>query len=384
MSTHQDAPRITSFVVFVITVVLGIATVACGRSRADYTPDFDPRDFPVLVETLALDAERAAAARIILERHDATFREAASRIRRRVAAEVVRLDGPDDDIEAAFARTKEARAAIIAGWNVERERLRAAFVAELQSLLTDDQLGRWPDLERRMRRERLLPRGLLSGESVDLVRVVDALRLDPVPAPVTGLLEAYAIELDHALRVRAALPEATDATGRTDPDHAPDHAPEYDPHDDPAREVRARTKVRDINLSYADRVAGALPGDDSAAFRVLFDRKAFPRVYRDTVAQRRLRAAASGSPRAESDPRIAAIEAVYLARMTDLQDRLRETVRRHEPALLLRRLEHSASAQEDPDRDAGEDPIRDGLANLRALEEEMLSRLREAATPDGE
>ena len=141
-----------------------------------------------------------------------------------------------------------------------RSRLRAEFESRILGCLTETQARRWPDCFREITRERLLPRGNLSGESVDILRIVQDLRPatgapDIAPLPI---LDDYADQLHRALRERersreSSLPKLLEAMADRDVQ-------------DVRRIIRSRMesrrRVRDLNLQFAKAVESVLEDSD--------------------------------------------------------------------------------------------------------------------------
>ena len=359
---------------FVVVVVGLAARPADARQQSDYHPDFDAADLRVLVAELGLDVEQRAKVKSRIEAYGIAFRESARDFRKRIFMLRVTMREPGEDMEAALRRTERERDALLADWAVDRERLRNEFLLDVRGVLTDEQVGNWPTLEIRLRRDTLLGRGQLSGESLDLFRAVRDFDFDTDPSPpeaVTGLLEAYAIELDAALRARHAAPGESGAETDYDPAHL----------------IATRRKVRDVNLDYAARIGAELSPEKDASFRAHVNRMAFPQIYRRTRAERRVGAAvklSANQGHGNPHPDLVALEAEYLVRITELRAMLREAVRQHEPAQHQRRLEQTQLALEDPARDGdlAQDPIRAGFEDIRALDREVMTRLRALLTPE--
>lgn len=170
------------------------------------------------------------------------------------------------------------------------------FIDDLRALLTAEQGDRWPRVERLRRREQWLragpggfgPGAGVSGSTVDLVMLVEALRLsDADRARLADTLEEYEQGMDRVLqeRDRAAAEErarAADGPLALDPDA-----------------LRALTKsqheqamkVREVNQRYARVLASLLPDDQRAAFEEQFRARSFRAVYGESAASRRLAAA---------------------------------------------------------------------------------------------
>ena len=149
-------------------------------------------------------------------------------------------------------------------------------------ILNEEQLTLWDPFRRQVRRDRALPRGVLSGESLDVNTVVQ--EFDASEAAAEALL-AWEIELDKTFIDRDNTMMEIDldalvATLENDDKAARDAA---------RSESKVRRDVRDANLEAIDSIA-ELMGEQGNAFRLTAWQKAFPRVYRQTEFQRTIRA----------------------------------------------------------------------------------------------
>lgn len=178
--------------------------------------------------------------------------------------------------------------------------LESSFMGDLKALLSADQAGAWPKVERMRRREVGLTRGGLAGESVDLTEVARNLNLKGDGLAET--LEQYEVALDRALQERLAANEKfTDlspAGGRMNMERMQEMM---------AASRESGEKIRDINQSYARRLESSLPEGDRPVFSAEFRRRSFPQVYREPYT-RKLYTAAKGFADVSGDER-AQIEA---------------------------------------------------------------------------
>jgi len=88
-------------------------------------------------------------------------------------------------------------------WRRERGDMDSKLMEGVQATLKDPQKAEWPAFDRFLRREKSLPRGRLSGESVNLFAVLDAAGLSKESiAKLSTLLEEYEVRLDEALKRR--------------------------------------------------------------------------------------------------------------------------------------------------------------------------------------
>ena len=221
---------------------------------------------------------------------------------------------PEQDQIAEIARQASA---LRKEWLRNRASLEAEFTESLQVILNEEQLTLWDPFRRQVRRDRALPRGVLSGESLDVNTVVR--EFDASEAAAEALL-AWEIELDKTLIERDNTMMEIDldalvATLENDDKAARDAA---------RSESKVRRDVRDANLEAIDSIA-ELMGEQANDFRLAAWQKAFPRVYRETMFQRTIRAVRKMEG---VDPLVLEtvdrLEADFLVQLADIQEEARE------------------------------------------------------------
>jgi Spy/CpxP family protein refolding chaperone len=183
--------------------------------------------------------------------------------------------------------------------------LEKSLMSDLRALLTPEQSSKWPALERARRRNKSLSSGGMSGmglggESVDLVRLVDELKLSKTPEPVAQSLDRYEAEMDQALIERDAkrkeLGEQMSSFGKKadGKDGGGGGMPDFQKIGDMMAEMRKTgIKVRDLNDRYSTLIASGLPDDRRDDFSTRFKKAKFPQIYREPYALKALTAAAA-------------------------------------------------------------------------------------------
>lgn len=171
----------------------------------------------------------------------------------------------------------------------QRNKAEAKFFDDVKATLSPAQTEKWPGIERIRRRESSIGRGMMSGERLDLVQMVDDLKL---PAEqrnaLNGTLEQYAVDLDRELAVRNEAYDKAQASFREmmtggDPDAIQKVM-------DQGRQ--ASMKVRDVNKRYARQLEGQISDESARAkFQDAVKRASFPSIYRPTMAMRTIDAA---------------------------------------------------------------------------------------------
>ena len=304
-----------------------------------------------------------------------------------VAAEAAELEELRSEIEAMRAKFQEMRmermpeqdqiaeiarqaSALRKEWLRNRASLEAEFTESLQVILSEEQLTLWDPFRRQVRRDRALPRGVLSGESLDVNTVVR--EFDASEAAAEALL-AWEIELDKTLIDRDNTMMEIDldalvATLENDDKAARDAA---------RSESKVRRDVRDANLEAIDSIA-ALLGEQGDEFRLTAWKKAFPRVYRQTSFERALDAVRKIEG---IDPLVLEtvdrLEADFLTQLAELHEEARDATLKQELAQFEERFNQMRDRingeRQRSDRDPTElDEIRERLRELEADSRETL------------
>ena len=281
---------------------------------------------------------------------------------------------PEQDQIAEIARQASA---LRKEWLRNRASLEAEFTESLQVILSEEQLTLWDPFRRQVRRDRALPRGVLSGESLDVNTVVREFEASEAAAEA---LLAWEIELDKTLIDRDNTMMEIDldalvATLENDDKAARDAA---------RSESKVRRDVRDANLEAIDSIA-ALLGEQGDEFRLAAWKKAFPRVYRQTSFERALDAVRKIEG---IDPLVLEtvdrLEADFLTQLAELHEEARDATLKQELSQFEERFNQMRDRingeRQRSDRDPTElDEIRE---RLRELEADSRETLEDMLTPE--
>ena len=167
-------------------------------------------------------------------------------------------------------------------WSTEKIKLRDDFLANVKSQLSDSQAELWPALERALRREKSLPNGELSGETLNLLFLLRELEASPAAADAArNAVEEYETNLDAALAAREELMQrliSMQLSAMSNPD--PTSGVQL------AEQIMAkRVAVRDVQDASIKAIASALGDEFGPQFERRALQRAFPQVYRpDPVA----------------------------------------------------------------------------------------------------
>lgn len=224
--------------------------------------------------------DQMQAATMLHEGYQAQVRELQDGMRAKMEAarDAFRESGDPSEFQALREDAAKARA--------DRKRLDESFLNDVKALLTDEQAAKWPRVEMSVRRDQLLRRGMLSGERVDLFRLVEEMKLEgDARGTVDEILVQYEADLDRELVKRDAFTEK-----------AMEQMPQLMEDPVKAQEMleegrAAGVRVRDVNRRYARQIGDVLPADMKASFDSAFQRASFPDVYRESSVSRGVAAA---------------------------------------------------------------------------------------------
>lgn len=312
---------------------IGIGFYTPGRA---FRPEVSARDLRVFVRVFGLSEDERAALESLHTGYVEALEVRSREIRRIVNDMLEEAEVIQDRrlIESSAVQEK------IAAWDREAERMKSQFLEDLRSVLTREQESKWPILERELRRLREIGNGRMSGESVDLSRLVDTV----VPAAwehpeVADLMEQYAVGMDRLLLARDAA-----TTKRTD------EFEEAIKGGDASRAERiwkdaqaSRIAIRDWNARFVREIGARLDAEDAAKLDRAYFEGAHARLCEPTRGETYIRAAAnldslSDAQRGEIAGILEGYERARLALLRRIAVAEQELQERHIPHRLARVL----------------------------------------------
>lgn len=272
-----------------MTLMIALSAVGTNIETANADqprPQFDPfevritaEEIPFLTEDLQLNPEQQT----LVESMFAGFEPDAKRSQVAALKQSIflkqALKGDSRGTVILFQRMAEANRA----WRIERRGIEDRFLADVRTILTNDQQKRWPTYDtNRRRRWTLAERAELSGEGVDLV----ALANETINHPKTRFalqptLDDYVRELDVSLRDRnRALDRIEDKTAERENPSDEIRSPLF------RQAGRARLALVDLNTKYAQLLETKLNPEAADMLRSSFARAGFPSIFAETAADR--------------------------------------------------------------------------------------------------
>ena len=366
-----------------------------NRSRSD-DPNTPPPPPEVTVSATIDAPEGEEIPDDLIKKIQDRANEVAARLREHIMAEEEARRTGAEHAPAPFIADRnfdeliaehEALMAKIKDFERERTELRAKFVTDVQAVMAEKQIERWPALERALYRERSLPKGELPGESIDLVNVVNDLQFtDAVMQSMTADLEAYEVALDAALRPRdtfiATAPQKIDkAIAERKPDTALALAD---------RSAALRTAVRGVNQQYIAHFAARLAPEHGERFRLAALKLCYPTIYVATRGRRMFDQIRTMEGIDEPTRRnILELERAYETELATLNEHIRTTMDRESPLTARRGLEHLKSSMDGAiGGEQRKDPLRPLFVKRGMLDDryqkqvaQLLGEERAAALP---
>lgn len=250
-----------------------------------FQPEYLPRHLLIFVEELDLDETQNLIVESLLDKYQEDFNSGRERLEEKIQSLSKELDAG-----SALNKGEEAQRAImrkvlkpIFDWAQERKDLGNEFLSDISFLLTrKNQQELWPNCIQRIYRELKMPAGVFSMERLDLFKCVRDSGLSPQAQKKAKIsLNKYGPELHEALTKRQSIleisPEAALNSMLKDM-----KAPLINPDE----LSRSRIAIRDINRNFIEAIASSINSQEGNNFKDEAYLKAYPRIFRDTPAER--------------------------------------------------------------------------------------------------
>lgn len=365
MSILTPFQRISRFALLAVALFTGATAhaqfgEAAGIAEA-MQPDYFRRDIVLFQQGLNLDDTQRTIVDALYGDYEQAFEDGLARMRQRIEDMRDQLQSQDVDrvLRIVFKPIED--------WSVEKRGLGNQFLENVKIVLTPEQQDGWDKFERFIFREKQLPRGRMSGESLNLFNLVRDMKLtEPQMQQVQPTLDEYDVALDAALRRRLDLLTTNQS----------DMLRSFAEQNASAslailqRQIDTAVAVRNVNDEYIEKLAMVMPEGRQAEFRQNALERAYPRIYRATPVQNIFKAAQALEG---LDPSLVAsivsLESIFLGELHAINAELAIATKQWEPT--EQRLRAEAFAQ----RMAGQQPeqIEDATRAL-FLRRDELSR----------
>lgn len=236
---------------------------------------------------LGLSDDQKTAAEALREAYQAAVRNIAEKFQKDMR--VLQDDLADTQDMADFQKQIMAKAKDMA---TESKALETTFFADLKSILDESQLEKWPGVERAHRRGTLLRFGMVSGAGVDLLAALKKAKIATDTSPeIAEIAARYETDMDQLLVVmerdqKSQQDRMFEGNGAFDMTKIQEMMKAM---------YESAAKVRDLNRDTNRKLLAVVPADKVEAYTNEFNRRSFPRVYRQSETSKLLKAASGFS-----------------------------------------------------------------------------------------
>jgi len=261
-----------------------------------------------------------------------------------------------------------------------KQQMREEFEGDLVAVLTEEQLLLWPSLQRQLIRDRLLPRGRLSGEATDIMSLLEQQEYqEEVLALLQPAIQEWDINVTDALVARddhlvenqgslmAAMRTMDTSSGI----------------DVLKMQGRLAETVRYVNDTAVQNILAMLPEDKVNQFDAIAKQTSYPRIYRQSRTDRAYEAALE----------LEGLEPETMQAIMDLQDSMESEIAIANEQLMVathgweakeqvERMERFAQRMTGGSSERQENPMQQAEENKRTIEDTYLELLRGLLTEE--
>lgn len=244
--------------------------------------------FDAYVRLLGLDEEQKGLARELFDGNRKANKDLVKdMVAKFQAINEKARDSGGGDWQKMMQTMKEEMPKVAREFSDKSKAMEKSFFDDLKAICNPEQVEKFSTVERHRRREIQLRYGMITGMSTDLVEAARVAKVDTAKNPeVKAALDAYELDLDRLLVSwekgqedwqKKNMDSMFDGTLWMDEKKRDEM---FKPMTDGAKQIR------DLNRSVAKRVMNMLPEDQKAAFDLEIKRKEYPRVYRESHAEK--------------------------------------------------------------------------------------------------
>lgn len=247
------------------------------------SPTISRQSLETYARILGMDEAQKEAAKILADGYRGTLAD----LEKDLEGRVRKLQ--DEAQDEGFGVFQREMPKMIGEFGKRQEAADAQFIEDIKALLTDAQLEKFPKVEHHRRRETFLRMGMVSGAGVDVWSIQDRLmqREGMVPEEnlpqVTEAMDRYDVDMDRLLQEMERMYKEDMrkyAEGSEDMFDLTKMQERLKPYND------LGVRIRDLNRDAARKIEPLLTEEGQKQFREQFNMRAYPRVYRKSVAQK--------------------------------------------------------------------------------------------------
>lgn len=323
--------------------------------------------------TLGFDAEQASAARSLYQGYRSAFGQATAKAHKGEKELMEKAQKSGD-----WGATAKERGQVAMDYVEEVLKLEKGLMDDLRALCTPAQGERFASVERARRRETGLLLALGIGERVDLVSMLETMKIDRAANPAVGeLVQQWEMDVDRLLvekekMVRTGMKALIGREGQED---AKKDIGKFF-----SELSTLGGKVGETSRRAAREVQALLPEDKREAFDREIKLRCFPRIYgRSDVTSALKTAEAMKDVTAEEKTRLAEIRESYERDAQGVNARWASASEEKQRQMRDKFIEmmEMGREQEDP-----ADPFTAARADRRALDDRYLAKIKEVLTAE--
>lgn len=247
----------------------GLAPMMAMGGRAG--PPVTKAQLDRYADVLGLTDEQRASATSMLEAMQADYVKASGEMRQQLEATQAEFQESRDT--SVFTKKMPA---LVKEMQRKRAEMETTFFDDLRLTLSADQEEKWPRFERVRRRELSANQSVLSGEGIDLTRIIAELKAPAeVTQPLDTVLEQYEVDIDRAIVERNKVNDARNEKLSGGPQGI-----------DPSVMTQVMKESKDagkkicgVNKQYARQIASTLPEEWATKFNTALREAWWPQVY---------------------------------------------------------------------------------------------------------
>jgi len=370
-----------TLMIMMITALSWVAPIASAQFDRMGGPGglgVDQKEVDHIVDHFGLTEDQTGIIQSMFEGYSAAFQESS-----RVFVEEMRNMrdemGPEGDWLSMMPKLTQLRE----DQQLESQALNEGFYEDVKTILTEEQMDQWPRYEQDHRRRANLGRRgswgrsgrTLPGENIDLINLIDTLELPEEELDVIQpTLDQYVEEMDRALIERETVVETANQrfmgmAGRIAGDER-----SVDP-DDIEKTMKktdvVHAAVLEVNTRHLSMITGMLSPESSDKLGYEFQKRSYPRLYRETLADRyieRVNRLEDLIP--EQIELIEQIQADYDERVADMNQQLAEYEKQRDAERQERRREGMRMMMTDDGEQRSPEEMRAMFEEMRRQDEE--------------
>jgi len=360
----------------VLAAVLALPLAAAAPASAQFggrsammqavEPDVWSRDLPIFAESLQLEEWQRPIVEMLVEDYLATFNAGIDAMKQQMQG--ISAKGEKPSVQDVLQPLED--------WAGKKKELYANFLQGVRSQLSEQQLERWPVLERALRRERLLPQANLSGEGINLIGVMqDLAPPTEITVAASNALETYELQLDEALlarqsRMEEIVPALKDAMAEMNHERGLELQ---------ERIMASRLALREVQDRNTEAIAATMGAEWGERFRAMALQRAYTEAFQPSPVMRQFVAALALPDLAEEKKTaITSLREEFQRALDDLSTQMLAAIRKQEPLDARKKVLNARERREGRAVPVPAAPEQGSVESIRAARAQTNEKYRKA------